>query len=115
MDKETREEIEALGAAFFVAVISAIIKNSDTAEQRRKIAFEEIGIEIESVGEGIDEKYIDKKTRDVLVVINPRYYRDLEIHNLLGDYSKAKQILNWSPSTNFNSLIKNMIQKTLNK
>ena len=44
MDKETREEIEALGAAFFVAVISAIIKNSDTVEQRRKIAFDEINI-----------------------------------------------------------------------
>jgi acid stress-induced BolA-like protein IbaG/YrbA len=44
MDKETRDEIEALGAAFFVAVISAIIKGGDTAEQRREIAFAEINI-----------------------------------------------------------------------
>lgn len=77
------------------------------------LAYKEIGIEIESIGEGLDEKYINKETGEILVVINPRYYRDLEINTLIGDPSKAKEVLKWEPTVTFPNLVKNMVRSAI--
>ena len=73
-------------------------------------AFRYAGFEIESNGKkGIEEKYIDKKTGEIIVEIDPRYFRPAEVEILIGDASKAKEKLNWQPKIKFEDLVKIMI------
>jgi len=59
-------------------------------------------------GEGVDEIGYDSKTNKKLVVVNPDYFRPAEVEYLRGDFTKAKKILNWEPTTSFEELIKIM-------
>ncbi len=61
-------------------------------------------------GKGVKEKGIDKKTGKVLIEIDPRYFRPAEVDVLLGDYSKAKKDLGWSPKTSFKELVRLMAE-----
>ena len=87
-----------------------------------KIAFEKIGIEIGFKNKGLNEiGYVKKINSDAkvnigdeLIKIDPRYFRPSEVNNLLGDYSKAKKLLNWSPKYTLDSLIDEMIKHDLN-
>ena len=72
------------------------------------IACQYIGFDIEWVGEGKDEVAIDKKSNKVLVQINPDYYRPAEVESLVGDCTKAKKILKWSPEYTFEELVEEM-------
>ena len=74
-----------------------------------ELAFKHLDIEIEWKGEGVDEKGYDKKTGKVLVEVDPRYFRPTEVDLLLGDPSKAKRELGWTPSTKFADLAKMMV------
>jgi GDPmannose 4,6-dehydratase len=76
-------------------------------------AFEEVGISINWVGTGIEEKGIDAKTGKTLVTIDPRYFRPAEVEFLKGDYSKAKQVLGWSPKVSFKELVAIMVDHDL--
>jgi GDPmannose 4,6-dehydratase len=76
-------------------------------------AFEEVGISINWVGTGMEEKGIDAKTGKTLVTIDPRYFRPAEVEILKGDYSKAKRVLGWSPRTTFRQLVKIMMEHDL--
>ena len=58
---------------------------------------------------GLKEIGIDKKTKEVVVKVDPNYFRPNEIHTLIGDYSKAKKILKWKPKFDFKSLVKDMM------
>ena len=86
------------------------------------IAFEKIGIEIGFKNKGLNEiGYVKKINSDAkvnigdeLIKIDPRYFRPSEVNNLLGDYSKAKKLLNWSPKYTLDSLIDEMIKHDLN-
>ncbi len=69
-----------------------------------------LGYEIEWKGKGLKEKGIDKKTKKVLIEIDPVYFRPAEVDVLLGDYSKAKKSLGWKPTTTFKSLAKLMTE-----
>jgi len=60
-------------------------------------------------GKGIDEKGIDKKTGEIIIEIDPIYFRPAEVDLLIGDSSKAKKILRWKPKTNFKELVKLMV------
>ena len=73
-------------------------------------AFQEIDIEIEWKGEGVDEKGYHSKTGDCLVEVSPRYFRPTEVDLLLGDASKARKVLNWKPKTSVKELVKMMVQ-----
>lgn len=72
-------------------------------------AFSCIGRTIIWDGDELDEKGHDKITGDVLIEIDPKFFRPTELHNLLGDASKAKDKLGWSPKISFESMIKEMI------
>ena len=61
-------------------------------------------------GKGLKERGIDKKTGKVLVEIDPKYFRPAEVDVLLGDYSKAKRVLGWKPTTKFKALVKLMAE-----
>ena len=69
-----------------------------------KISAKAIDIELIFEGDGVDEVGIDKSTNREIVKINPVYFRPAEVDLLIGDYSKAKKILNWEPSTNLEQL-----------
>lgn len=73
-------------------------------------AFSYVGHTIIWEGEGLDEKGRDKITGDVLVEIDSTLFRPKEVHNLLGDASKAKRILNWEPKISFDFLVEDMMK-----
>jgi GDPmannose 4,6-dehydratase len=76
-------------------------------------AFAEVGRTIEWSGEGVDEKGRDATTGDVLVQIDPRYFRPTEVDLLIGDPTKAKEKLGWSHTTSFPDLVKEMMAADL--
>ncbi len=72
-------------------------------------AFACIGRTLTWQGTGIGEKGIDARTGEVMVEIDPRYFRPTEVELLLGDASKAKRNLGWTPKTSFDQLIEEMV------
>ena len=60
-------------------------------------------------GRGINEKAYDQEGR-IIIKIDKNYFRPTEVNSLLGDYTKAKKILNWKPETSIKQLIKEMIE-----
>lgn len=80
-----------------------------TVREFATLAFQEVGIELEWQGCGVDEKGIDRKTGKVLVEIDPKYFRPAEVEQLLGDPTKARTLLGWNPrQTSFEQLVKIM-------
>lgn len=63
-------------------------------------------------GSGADEKAVDKKG-NVIVAVDPRYFRPTEVDSLLGDASKAKRDLGWEPATSFDALVREMVDSDL--
>ena len=80
------------------------------------LAFKYVGIELEFVGEGENEKGIDKTTGRVLVEVSPDFYRPTDVVNLLGDPTKAMNELGWNPDkTSFEELVKKMVDADMAK
>jgi len=63
-------------------------------------------------GSGLDEKAYDSDG-NVVVVVDPRYFRPTEVETLLGDPSKAQRELGWTPRTSFDQLVEEMISADL--
>jgi len=84
-----------------------------TVREFVELAFKEAGMEIQWRGEGIAEKGLNATTGDVLVEVDPRYFRPTEVELLLGDPTKAKEKLGWQPRVIFHELIKLMVRKDL--
>ena len=92
---------------------------SHTVREFVELAFHYAGIEIEWNGEGTEEKGIVRsvspgkawpvKTGDVLVEIDPRYFRPTEVDFLLADPSKARKQLGWEPKITFRELVRIMV------
>ena len=79
-------------------------------------AFKHVGIELEFVGEGLDEKGIDKATGKVLIEVSPDFFRPTDVVNLWGDPSKAKKELGWNPQkTSFEELVRIMVESDMAK
>lgn len=86
-----------------------------TVREFATLAFKHAGIEVQWQGEGIDEKGINVKTGEVVVEVNPDYFRLAEVELLLGDPSKAKKLLGWNPtSTSFEELVEIMVTHDCN-
>jgi GDPmannose 4,6-dehydratase len=77
------------------------------------LAAKEIGIDLRWQGEGVDEKGYDINTGKCLVEVDPRYFRPAEVETLLGDASKARNKLGWTPKTSFQSLVTEMMNEDL--
>jgi GDPmannose 4,6-dehydratase len=73
-------------------------------------AFEVGGIELAWEGEGLNEVGRCTATGLPLVQIDPRYYRPTEVDYLIGDASKARDILGWTPATSFEALVREMVE-----
>ena len=82
-----------------------------------KMTFSELGIELGFRGEGSNEEgfvisnngIYNLLTNQVVVKIDPKYYRPTEVDLLIGDASKAKSILGWEPKYDLAALVKEMI------
>ncbi len=86
-----------------------------------KMAFEEAGIELEFKGEGIEEVGIVKSSLtehvlagQIVVCIDPAYFRPTEVELLIGDASKARNELGWEPKYTLHELVKEMVASDLN-
>ncbi|MCG1037476.1 GDP-mannose 4,6-dehydratase [Polaribacter sargassicola] len=84
-----------------------------------RMAFAEVGIELEFKGEGVDEKaYVVACTKEEFQVeigkevlsVDPTYFRPTEVDLLIGDPTKAKEKLGWTPEYELKDLVKDMMQ-----
>jgi len=77
------------------------------------LAFAETGRRLRWQGKGADEKGLDAGTGEVLVEVDPHYFRPTEVDLLLGDPSKARRKLGWTHKTSFGELVKEMVAADL--
>ena len=75
-------------------------------------AAKELGMVITWQGQGIDETGTDQNG-NVIVKVDPRYFRPTEVETLLGDPTKAKEKLGWTPKTSFQELVSEMVREDL--
>ncbi len=80
-----------------------------TIREMTELAFEIAGVPIDFKGEGLEEKGYCKKTGDILVEINPKFYRPAEVSLLLADASLAKKIIDWEPTYSFEEIAAEMV------
>ena len=78
-----------------------------------RMAFGHAGLEIEFQGEGAEEKGVDPSSGNILVDVSPNYFRPTEVDVLVGDYSKAKEVLGWEPKTKVEELCRIMVEADL--
>ena len=80
------------------------------------LAFKYAGIDLEWRGEGVNEQGVDVKTGNVLVEVDPKFFRPAEVEQLLGDPTKANKELGWNPrKTSFEDLVRIMVESDLKK
>ena len=72
-----------------------------------------IGITIKWQGQGLEEVGVDEKTGKVLVKVDPKYYRPAEVETLLGDATKARTVLGWTPKRGAKQLLAEMMEHDL--
>lgn len=77
------------------------------------LAAQELGMKIRWEGSGVDEKGYDIETGRCIITVDPKYFRPTEVETLLGDASKARQRLNWTPKITFHQLVKEMVTADL--
>lgn len=86
-----------------------------TVREFTTLAFKHCGIELEWIGEGMNERGYDKKTGKMLVCVNPQWFRPTDVVNLWGDPTKARMVLGWNPQkTSYEELCKIMAEHDLN-
>jgi GDPmannose 4,6-dehydratase len=78
-----------------------------------ELAFKEIGRSVVWKGDGLNEEGIDSESGDIVVKIDPRYYRPTEVDDLLGDPTKAKKELNWQHTITFKDMVSEMVQEDI--
>ncbi|MCI1965234.1 MAG: GDP-mannose 4,6-dehydratase [Oscillospiraceae bacterium] len=89
-----------------------VISTGETHTVREfcELAFQNVGITLHWVGDGLDEKGIDQKTGKELICVSSEYFRPSEVDLLLGDSGKAKKQLNWQPKLSFQQLVSLMVE-----
>jgi GDPmannose 4,6-dehydratase len=75
--------------------------------------FERLGMSLEWRGSGVHEKGIDAGTGNIVIEVDPKYFRPAEVDLLLGDPSKAKRNLDWEPKVGFDALVEMMVDEDL--
>lgn len=92
-----------------------VVATNETHSVREFVeaACERLEFDIEWQGAGVDEKGFDAKTGEVIVDVNPRFFRPAEVELLKGDYAKAKATFNWEPRTTFAGLVSMMVDADL--
>ena len=76
-------------------------------------AFAHVDRRIRWRGEGVEERGEDARSGEILVKIDPRYFRPTEVDLLIGDATKAREVLGWRPETSFAALVREMMDADL--
>ena len=84
-----------------------------TVREFVEAAFAVVNYRVAWKGEDVTEIGVDAKTGRTLVEIDPKYFRPTEVDILLGDPSKARDILGWKPTVPFSELVKEMVAEDL--
>lgn len=92
-----------------------VLATGETIEVRSFVTkvFNELNIQIEWKGKGVEEIGINKANGKPIVKVDPKYFRPTEVDLLVGDASKARKELGWSPQHSVDTLIKDMVQADL--
>ena len=121
---QRREEVEAMHAAMCAALPVDRVEvcydpgQGQPSEFRKPApgmllrAARELGMPIRWEGEGVDEKGYNDKNQ-CIVAVDPRYFRPTEVETLLGDATKARVKLGWTPQTTFSELVAEMVREDL--
>jgi len=88
---------------------------TETVRDFVKMAFKAVDIELEFKGTAEEEVAINKATGDVVVRVNPKFYRPAEVDLLIGDPQKAKDVLGWEPKCNLEELCSMMVKADLRR
>jgi GDPmannose 4,6-dehydratase len=80
-----------------------------------RLAFSFVGTDVTFAGQGLDEIATDNATGKVVLRINPKFHRPAEVDILIGDPSKAKEKLGWSPDTKLEELCSMMVEADLRR
>ena len=88
---------------------------TETVREFVTMAFKAVDIELEFRGSGEKETAIDKATGEILVRVNPKFYRPAEVELLIGDPKKAKDELGWEPQTSLEELCAMMVKEDLRR
>ena len=88
---------------------------TNTVRKFVELAFKEVDIIIQWKGKGLKEVGRDSRTGNILVRVDKKYFRPTEVDILLGDYTKARKTLNWSPKISFTQLVKEMVNSEMKK
>ena len=78
-------------------------------------SFRNLGEEVYWKGSGVSETGLLKSSGKEVIGIDPRYFRPTEVDFLQGDYTKAKQLLQWEPETTFKELVRLMVNADFEK
>jgi GDPmannose 4,6-dehydratase len=84
-----------------------------TVREFCQLAFARVGIELEFRGEGENEVGIDTATGNEVLAIDARYFRPTEVDLLIGDATKARTVLGWTPRVTFTELVEMMVDADL--
>jgi len=87
--------------------------STHTVREFVELAFNEIDIDINWEGTGVNEKGVNKNSGQILVEVDEKYYRPTEVDLLLGNPTKAKKLLKWEPEVTLKDLVKIMIKSDL--
>ncbi len=89
-----------------------VLASGKTTRVRKfvELAFDEVGIGIQWEGAGVDEVGRNSKTGEVIIEVDPRYFRPTEVDLLIGDPSKAREKLGWERKYSFEDLVKDMVR-----
>lgn len=92
-----------------------VISTGETHTVREfcELAFRNVGIELQWTGEGLAEKGIDRSSGKERVTVSREFFRPSEVDLLLGDSSKAREVLGWSPKVSFEELVKMMVDSDI--
>ena len=85
-------------------------RTSHSVKDFINISAKKIGIKLIWKNKGLKEVGIDKTNNKTIIMVNKKYFRETEVDDLIGDYSKAKRLLKWKPKYSFNALVDDMIK-----
>jgi len=88
---------------------------SHSVKQFVQEAFNYIGIKLIWKNKGINEIGLNKATNEILIKIDKGYYRPTDVHELRGDFSKARKELGWKPLISFDKLVRNMVDQDIKR
>ena len=86
---------------------------TSTVREFVTLSFARAGFTLQWEGKGVQEKGVDAHTGDVLVQVDPRYFRPAEVDILIGDAAKARSVLGWKPKMDLRGLVDLMVDEDL--